>query len=365
MEKQGILNITRKTAILVVLACATSLFSCQDEIFYEINKEVKLTDSYLGGDINSITRLGDFLYLQNGKVYFKEAKSSSDTGITDGGWSKYPYQPRGTISNIVSDGSYLYVMATEWTDDDHYGADGYEIEARRTIYCSKGFDDNGLPTGWSVVETGTSTLPNVGDSADTYAVSSIFCNNARKADGTQDKDNAHAFARLYDKSKGWGIYELKDGKKSEQPLDGVSPNICAAAYNGSKDVFTTQTCIVAGPDGKLYTPTAETDTTGVDSSALSLGVAGNYIIAGTTKGIKLYRISSDGIHDDEFKNNASSTLSSYYEVPVVYVLDPSAPDDRSTDIYASLNYKGNSSNALQNHRCLWAYYPRRGSWNRD
>lgn len=361
MEKQGILNITRKTAILVVLACATSLFSCQDEIFYEINKEVKLTDSYLGGDINSITMLDDFLYLQNGKVYFKRALSSNETGITDGGWSKYPYQPRGTISNIVSDGSYLYVMATEWTDDDHYGADGYEIEASRTIYCSKGFDDDGLPTGWSVVATGTSTLPNVGDSADTYAVSRIFCNNARKADGTQDKGNAHAFARLYDASSGWGIYKL-NGEDKPELQSAVSPNVCAAAYS-SQDVFTTQPCIVADSEGNLYTPTAETDTTGVDSSALSLGVAGNYIIAGTTQGIKRYDKST--MAEVAFTNNASSTLSSYYEVPVVYVLDPSAPDDTKTDIYASLNYEGNSSNALQNHRCLWAYYPRRGSWNRD
>ena len=360
MEKQGILNITRKTAILVVLVCATSLFSCQDEIFYEINKEVELADSYLGGDINSITLLGDFLYLQNGKVYFKRALSSDKTGIMDGGWAQYPYQPRGIISNIVSDGSYLYVMATEWTDDDLYGADGYEIEARRTIYCSNGFV-NGVAQPWYPVTSGLSTLPNVGDSADTYAVSRIFCNNARKADGTQDKGNAHAFARLYNASSGWGIYKLNGQDTPELQAD-VSPNVCAAAYSG-EDVFTTQPCIVADSEGNLYTPTAETDTTGVDSSALSLGVAGNYIIAGTTQGIKRYDKST--MVEVAFTNNASSTLSSYYEVPVVYVLDPSAPDDTKTDIYASLNYEGNSSNALQNHRCLWAYYPRRGSWNRD
>ena len=361
MEKQGILNITRKTAILVVLACATSLFSCQDEIFYEINKEVKLTDSYLGGDINSITLLGDFLYLQNGKVYFKEAKPSSVTGITDGGWSKYPYQPRGTISNIVSDGSYLYVMATEWTDDDHYGADGYEIEASRTIYCSKGFDDDGLPTGWSVVATGTSTLPNVGDSADTYAVSRIFCNNARNKDGTQDKGNAHAFARLYDTSSGWGIYKLEDGKIGEKVETGSDSSaiVVAAAWDGSKDVFSSG-CIVADNTGDEVVLYRATD---FGSNVLSLGVAGNYIIAGTTQGIKRYDKST--MTEVAFTNNASSTLSSYYEVPVVYVLDPSAPDDTKTDIYASLNYEGNSSNALQNHRCLWAYYPGRGSWNRD
>lgn len=359
MEKQGILNITRKTAILVVLACATSLFSCQDEIFYEINKEVKLTDSYLGGDINSITMLGNFLYLQNGKVYFKRALSSDKTGIMDGGWAQYPYQPRGIISNIVSDGSYLYVMATEWTDDDHYGADGYEIEASRTIYCSKGFDDDGLPTGWSVVATGTSTLPNVGDSADTYAVSRIFCNNARNKDGTQDEDNAHAFARLYDASSGWGIYKLEDGKIGEEVETGSDSSaiVVAAAWDGSKDVFSSG-CIVADNTGDEVVLYRAID---FGSNVLSLGITKNYIIAGTKQGIKFYNKNTK--NDDPF-SNASSALSSYYEVPVVYVLEPEK-NAENTDIYASLNYEGNSSNALQNHRCLWAYYPRRGSWNRD
>ena len=124
----------------------------------------------------------------------------------------------------------------------------------------------------------------------------------------------------------------------------------------------------------VYYSTDASTWTPVDLSCdtiLSLAVTQNYLIAGTDEGVvhtpyttkaenDVGGIPTEGTAD--FDTNADSTLSSYYEVNSVLVIDPSLGEYDGT-IYASIDMSGTS--ASLNNIGLWSYYAYKGKWNRE
>ena len=91
-------------------------------------------------------------------------------------------------------------------------------------------------------------------------------------------------------------------------------------------------------------------------------------IAGTSDGIE--KIPHNGSVPDggtsSFSSNASSTLSSYYEVWYVLAANPSLTES-GNDLYGCTDFSGSSSStsATFSNVGLWAYYPGRAKWNRE
>ena len=68
-----------------------------------------------------------------------------------------------------------------------------------------------------------------------------------------------------------------------------------------------------------------------------------------------------------FSNNAQALMSTNYSITSILALDNTA-NEEATDIYAAANIEGSfgsSSHATFEDIGLKAYYPARGTWNRD
>ena len=66
--------------VFLVLAAvfAAGVFSgCQDPIFWNIRQEVKLEEATIYGDIFSIVRFKDKLFIANGNIYSKDKNANS------------------------------------------------------------------------------------------------------------------------------------------------------------------------------------------------------------------------------------------------------------------------------------------------
>ena len=85
--------------------------SCHDPIFYMISQEV-VQEEGLQGDINSMVRFGDSLYISNGKIYKKTAESSDITGQYNGQWSESSTSGiEGFVFFLARDTSYIYAQS--------------------------------------------------------------------------------------------------------------------------------------------------------------------------------------------------------------------------------------------------------------
>lgn len=89
--------------IIFGLALISSIFfaGCYDPVIASIRREVELENSVVNGSINSIVRytdeLGDFIFLQNGGILFKEADNNNH-----GSWRNAP-EPSPINYDIYSD----------------------------------------------------------------------------------------------------------------------------------------------------------------------------------------------------------------------------------------------------------------------
>ena len=97
-------------ASLFAIAFMFSLFSCSHEpIFWAIDREIKLREADVKGNVYSIILHRNHLYAANGQIYAKSLNS-------EGGWTTFP-QPDAYISTLASgsDGTnaYLYALAMQ------------------------------------------------------------------------------------------------------------------------------------------------------------------------------------------------------------------------------------------------------------
>lgn len=347
------------SALAVFGACAF-FTSCDGVIFDTIRDEVKLEDAKVSGDILSIVRYKNDVYTSTGKIF---TRSLEDADVKKE-FSEF-LAPGGYVFSLAADSKNLYALAVVYEKDD----DGYNVATKRVLAVYNGSE-------WK-------TIWQRGYTEKTPAA--LFCTNAPK------ESNRHAYFRY-----GSTVYEL-DGSEITSETTGMTL--------GTTDYSTVPTassisCTVLGStvyfssaNAMTSNETAENDSTYIyyskgdnvyystdgskwASSDLgcdtiySMALTKDYLLAGTSDGIvhtplkadanKVYAIPSNGTSD--FSTNADSTLSSYYRVESLMVVD-SAMTETSATIFASAVTK--STSASLHNVGLWSYFASTGEWNRE
>lgn len=157
----------KKIFLSISIAAAVFGFtSCYDAIFYNIRNEVPLEDGVINGYTNSIVRYQEpdgteFLYLQNGNVYYKQISDNTDKKILTKNqdhdkWTKDSSAPEGisysyfdqefsgTYScKLASDSNYVYLLGATPEYDE---SSSRNILKNFKLYCYS------KESGWQSVE---------------------------------------------------------------------------------------------------------------------------------------------------------------------------------------------------------------------
>ena len=157
----------KKIFLSISIAAAVFGFtSCYDAIFYNIRNEVPLEDGVINGYTNSIVRYQEpdgteFLYLQNGNVYYKQISDDTDKKILTKNqnhdkWTKDSSAPEGisysyfdqefsgTYScKLASDSNYVYLLGATPEYDE---SSSRNILKNFKLYCYS------KESGWQSVE---------------------------------------------------------------------------------------------------------------------------------------------------------------------------------------------------------------------
>ena len=188
----------KKIFLSISIAAAVFGFSgCYDAIFYNIRNEVPLEDGVINGYTNSIVRYQEpdeteFLYLQNGNVYYKQISEDDDkTKLTKNQdhdkWTKdssalegisYSYFDQkfsGTYScKLASDSNYVYLLGA---------TPEYDESSSRNILKNFKLHCYSKANGWKSVEQINTILKQYESTLDDdkYMMDSsiqLFCTNA-------------------------------------------------------------------------------------------------------------------------------------------------------------------------------------------
>lgn len=374
--------------------------ACNDVIFDTIREEVELADAQIQGSIHSLVRVKDaldskeYLFLtSNPVVWRKDVNEATTKGGTDsaedgtttsenGHWYKFSRPGDNFVWLVSNHNGEIYSLSTileEVTDE------GEVVPTGRNL---KYYDTSAPEKEWQTVtiESGEETASGSNLNMNNY----IFCTNTPK------NENRYAFARLDGK-----IYKLEGGKATlikesssyRFPLDDSSKPVYSeirgvATFDGSVFYFTNSPATTSNetygnPATMLYYASGTTvyyraagdakwssKSSGSDA-VYSIAVTEDKILLGTTDGLDNVTLGEDKIPTGNSVSpsaNASSTLTSSYEITKLLVIDPSKKDTE-TDIYAASNFTGSpsSTTATRKNSSLWSYYPEpgRGKWNRE
>lgn len=352
-------NILTAACLATMLAFVAT--ACHDVIFDEIRKEVKLADAQVSGDINSIVRFGmdgtEYLFVQNGNIYYKELKPEPTTSEPyEGQWKKTVKGIIGNVFCLAADTTYLYALAVRIEEDED---EGENYSAEQTLYCST--DGN----VWKKIDL---MLPPKGPNT-------LFCTNSPNPAHRKAflNTNGTVYALDGETATEYATGEVKNPKACVWFDGGVTFSTSGAAttnesanddptlwYEGiGKDIFTYSTSDRKNPDHKKEN---------IGYTIHSLACTKDFLLAGTDGGLLYFGLDGNGLPTGttDSGTNVSSTLSSYYEVHSVLAVDPSLPA-KGGDIYGTTVFEGTSSNtgASADNQGLWAYYPGRGHWNRE
>lgn len=369
------MRLLKKFFFSFALICAAFfLGGCQDIIFANIRKEVKLNDGTVSGTIRALIRFGDgnkeYIYLANGKAVYRKLNTGNVADHKEGGWEKVcSGGSRGLgkyVVTLAADSTYLYALAADWDENTSKGQNRWY---KRAIYASKD------GKSWTDVTTDkiyikTDPTKTGSDNPELY----LFCTN------TIASGNRHAYFNV-----GGAGYELKgfdtpapnsaaNGAASCAYVGGVQFASASSTYYGLASC-TDEKRSSAGTATTWYYSNGSTlyweksgvarRNVGVGSRIYSLAVTKDTILVGTESGIKHYSLNDDGSVGGEvrdFATNADAIMSSGYEVNTLLVIDPSK-NETETAIYSAIDFEGRSQQF--DHVCIWAYYPGRGNWNRD
>ncbi len=376
--------------ILSILFILTAFFcSCSGVIFDDIREEVELEDAQISGDVNSIVRFGDYIFLQNGNIWKKKADSESAHGWTQvskpSASADYTY-----VNRLAADSKYLYAQMTilnENSDDGEiqtkgsqlfYSEDGEnwkgpikftnsddkEIDTIDSgyglLFCTNAVQKNNRKAYFHI-QFGSSTYKWYELNGETPSSTTVTSDeNSPENPTTTDYYAAHSCAYF-----NGNVYFWKNALATNETADAEATILYRA--NGSKVAWTT--------DGENWT---EQDTS--SGTIYSLSCTKNYLYLGTSKGIEHVEFNTTKSNDgkdvpdgtlngkttSDFGNNAKSTLSSYYEVRVVLAMKADAAESDSV-IYGTTTFSGSpsSTSATQENVGLWSYIPSRGKWNRE
>lgn len=352
-----------KLSVAVIAITALFQFSgCQDEIFNEIRDEIKLEDSTVSGHINSIIRFNpnggdtEYIAIQNGGVYYRNAAVETETD-----WTK-DSRTAGQVTKIAADENYIYALYTGWKEDLD---EGEWVRNSTSIVCKQNIEDS-----WTKIYT-----------VDSNTNVSLFCTNA--------KQNEHR--KAYVRIGSTGVYELtgttwlassmETGDTNASTVPTKDSNSCAMLgrdvyfFNGlaaaSNETATAEASMIYYASGSTVYYSSDGSTWNSQSAGdvvYSISYTSDYLCLGTDAGYQQMphsRGTPTGSANDNF-SNASSTLSSYYEVWAVLAVNPEKTQAGNT-IFASLDYSGSSSStsAVFDNIGLWGYYSDRAKWNRE
>lgn len=363
-------NVKKIAFALALALAAVTFFGCQDVIFYNIRKEVKLKDASLKADIRSIIRYKDFFYCANGNIY---RKSVSETRA--GYWDKCP-APSGHVLKLASDATYIYALVGISKEDYN---EGENVPVRRELWCSSD------GSSWSKV-TG---VYGKGEIAGNKIESYLFCTNAvatanRKAYFVirGSKDGVDRLAWSLNGSSATAL-ALSTVNATDKPVCNAKAVSQSCVYFDGKVLFfnSTGSCTdesskgeaaqfyYYGDGSRLKWGGQNNGDTGVSakSNITSIGFTKGNLLVGTTSGITQHPLTSGipGERSASMPYNAEATLSAQYTVLAIMVVTPEVTQTESI-IYASQNYTGDGSNSAQfDHICMWSYYPGRKEWNRE
>lgn len=333
--------------VFLVLAAvfAAGVFSgCQDPIFWNIRQEVKLEEATIYGDIFSIVRFKDKLFIANGNIYSKDKNANSH-----GQWSKMN-GPAGHVLTVAANSSYVYALSVTSRKNDSEGE--MELESRKLYYSSDG-------NSWK--EVSGITLSN--SKSD---VVKLLCTNSPKV--------AHRYAYIRNKNN---VYELNGSSASSSAESGAGSALsCVYANDGVKFYNAEAACTdetessdasaiyySSGSDLKRVNADGSSEKTvvnGIRSTVYGIAVMKDSVLVTTAGGTAL--VARDSGTEIQFAN-LQSTLSTLYESRACLAVDPGV-NALDAAVYAGLCVKGTGSNsALFTHEGLWSYYANRGKWN--
>ena len=365
------MNVAKKFFFLFsLLSSAFFLSGCQDVIFANIRKEVKLNDGTVAGSIRALIRFGsggqEYIYLANGAAVYRKKNTGNVADHREGGWEKVCSARNignsDYVVTLAADASNLYALTATWEENTSKGQNRWN---GRAIYASKDGKN------WELVENIRTDPTETGyDNPALY----LFCTN------TIASANRQAFFNY----AGTG-YKL-DGTTATSDTNANGASSCA--YLGGVKFVTASgrygedgsaSCTDEGRSGEtstLYysrgstlcwgtTVSDSNKTVSAESTIYSLAVTKDYILVGTASGIKHFYLNADGSvggKREDFDTNADAIMSRGYEVNALLVVDPSK-NEIDNAIYSAMDFEDRSQQF--DHVCLWAYYPGRGNWNRD
>lgn len=388
------------------------LSSCYEDLYGRINEEVPLETNGITGNITSFTRCGSYIWLSNGNLYFKTNQQSSvyyqETFTYNKQWQKANipslsstenYVVKSTANFVVADSSNLYMIVYVWYENSD-GENDIESKHIYTTPISSSTNASSLTAdAWTEIDVSAICGTN------TKNIQIIFDNQA------VDDANRKAYARIYNTSSGAYKVYLLNGSSALSSSDEISENgassstISAIYFPKDGKTYFSSYYAVAANDKYIYYSTSQTSSSNVSSSSLlyyanawdetngftldgssassvsldaggilSIGVTSNYLLLGTTSGLKHVSLNDDipssSISSFSSGNNGGSIISEY--VFKVFVLDPSKQEDtkveaNGTDEYCASAIYGSisSSSDAFDETGLYSYYPGRGTWNRD
>ena len=352
-----------------LICAAFFLGGCQDVIFANIRKEVKLNDGTVSGSIRALIRFEDggqeYIYLANGKAVYRKASPEDVKEHKEGGWEKVCSGGSGGLGKYVvtlaADATHLYALAATWDENTNKGQNRWYT---RAIYAS---DNGGL--NWSVVHNiPTSPTGTGSDNSEVY----LFCTNTIKKDNRSAYFNvgrtgyklSSGSATLSDDAKGAASCAYVDGEVKFAPASSTYYGSTSCTNEGIGGDIDSKVRYYSN-GGTLKWAGALEGERSVGSRIYSLAVTKDTLLVGTESGIRHYRLNNDGsVGGDlgDFATNADAIMSGGYEVNALLVVDPSKNETENT-IYAAIDFEGRSQQF--DHVCIWAYYPGRGNWNRD
>ncbi|MGN0739314.1 MAG: hypothetical protein ACI4LX_03995 [Treponema sp.] len=335
-----------KTNVFFVLAAVFTavIFSgCQDPIFWNIRQEVKLEEATIYGDIFSIVRFKDKLFIANGNIYSKDKNANSH-----GQWSKMN-GPTGHVLTVAADENNIYALSITSRKNDSEGE--MELESRKLYYSTDG-------NSWK--EVSGITLSNTKTD-----VVKLLCTNSPQ--------NAHRYAYIRNKDN---VYKLNGAAADTTAVSGAGSAL-SCVYTGTVRFFTAEAACTdetestaptaiyysSGSDLKRINADGSSEKTvvnGIRSTIYGIAVMKDSVLVTTAGGTAL--VARDSGTEIQFAN-LQSTLSTLYESRSCLAVDPSL-NAHDCAVYAGLSvYDTGSNSALFTHEGLWSYYPARGKWN--
>lgn len=333
--------------VFLVLAAvfAAGVFSgCQDPIFWNIRQEVKLEEATIYGDIFSIVRFKDKLFIANGNIYSKDKNANSH-----GQWSKMN-GPAGHVLTVAADSSYVYALSVTSRKNDSEGE--MELDSRKLYYSSDG-------NSWKEV-SGITLSSSKSD------VVKLLCTNSPK--------NANRCAYIRNKNN---VYKLNGSSANSSAESGAGSALSCVYANGGVKFYNAEAACTdetetidataiyysSGSDLKRVNADGSSEKTvvnGIRSTVYGIAVMKDSVLVTTAGGTAL--VARDSGTEIQFAN-LQSTLSTLYESRACLAVDPGV-NALDAAVYAGLCVKGTGSNsALFTHEGLWSYYANRGKWN--